>query len=257
MHSFGMSERFAILAENPLLVTPMKMPLSKKAFIDNYQWEPERGTRFVVIDRHTGELQGIHEADAFFCFHHVNAFERDGELVVDLIAYDDPSVIHMLDLDELRTATTALARSGLRRYRIKLDGSGVAREDIGDDVSPELPRINYRAQQHARLPLDVRTGATTDADWSNQLVKMRRHDRRVADLVRGRLLPGRAAVRRAPGRDRRGRRRDPLSRARLSDRALVPARAGRRNLRGSGAGRSPAPHPLRIPRSILPRNKDS
>ena len=81
MHSFGMSERYVVLAENPLLVNPMSVPLSKKAFIDNYEWRPERGTRFIVIDRHTGELQGVHEAEAFFCFHHVNSFERD-----DLVA---------------------------------------------------------------------------------------------------------------------------------------------------------------------------
>ena len=37
MHSFGMSERYVVLAENPLVVNPMSVPLSKKAFIDNYR----------------------------------------------------------------------------------------------------------------------------------------------------------------------------------------------------------------------------
>jgi beta,beta-carotene 9',10'-dioxygenase len=64
MHSFGMSERYVVLAETPLLVNPLSMPLSKKAFIDNYEWEPERGTRFIVVDRHTGELQGSSSATA-------------------------------------------------------------------------------------------------------------------------------------------------------------------------------------------------
>ena len=173
MHSFGMSERYVILAENPLLVNPMSMPLSKKAFIDNYEWQPERGTRFIVIDRHTGELQGIHQAEAFFCFHHVNAFERDGELVVDLIAYDDAAVIHMLDLAELRAGEpTPISRSSLRRYRIRLDGSGVTREDIGEDVSPELPRINYRRNNMRDYRWMYGTGSTPDGDWVDQLVKV-------------------------------------------------------------------------------------
>ncbi len=172
MHSFGMSERYVILAENPLLVNPMSMPLSKKAFIDNYEWKPERGTRFVVVDRHSGELQGIHETEAFFCFHHVNSFERDGELVVDVIAYDDAAVIHMLDLDELRAgAERPLARSSLRRYRIALDGSGVTREDIGGDVAPELPRINYRRNNMRDYRWMYATG-NGDGDWVDQLVKM-------------------------------------------------------------------------------------
>src|SRR4051794_17945044 len=143
MHSFGMSERYVVLAENPLVVNPMSMPLSKKAFIDNYEWLPERGTRFIVMDRHTGELQGIHQTEAFFCFHHVNSFERDGELIVDLVAHDDPRVIELLQIDSLRGAG-ALPPTQLRRYRIKLDGSGVVREEIAPEVSPELPRINYR-----------------------------------------------------------------------------------------------------------------
>lgn len=173
MHSFGMSERYVVLAENPLLVNPMSMPLSKKAFIDNYAWEPERGTRFIVMDRHTGELQGIHETDAFFCFHHVNSFERDGELVVDLIAYDDAAIIHMLDLQALRAGEPSpITRSSLRRYRIALDGSGVAREDIGDDVSPELPRINYRRNNMRDYRWMYATGASEGTDWTDQIVRV-------------------------------------------------------------------------------------
>ncbi|MEA2425627.1 MAG: beta,beta-carotene 9,10-dioxygenase, partial [Thermoleophilaceae bacterium] len=156
--------------ENPLLVTPMKMPLSKKAFIDNYNWEPERGTRFIVFDRHTGELQGIHETEAFFCFHHVNAFEHAGELVVDLIAYDDPSVIDLLETKELR-AGVGLPDSSLRRYRIALDGSGVTREDLAPGLSTELPRINYRRNNMRDYRWMYGTATSPEADWSDQIAK--------------------------------------------------------------------------------------
>jgi carotenoid cleavage dioxygenase-like enzyme len=169
MHSFGMSERYVVLAENPLLVNPMSMPLSKKAFIDNYEWQPERGTRFIVMDRHSGEVRGIHETEAFFCFHHVNSFERDGELVVDLIAYDDPSVIHKLEIAKLRDGEQ-MEPTSLRRYRIALDGSGVQREDLAPGVSPELPRINYRRNNMRDYRWMYATA--NDADWFNQLVKV-------------------------------------------------------------------------------------
>ena len=171
MHSFGMSERYVVLAETPLLVNPMSVPLSKKAFIDNYEWQPERGTRFIVIDRHTGEVQGIHQAEAFFCFHHVNSFERDGELVVDLIAYDDPAVIHKLDLDQLR-ADERMARTSLRRYRIALDGSGVRREDLAPDVSAELPRINYARNNTREYRWMYAVANSVEADWHDEIVKI-------------------------------------------------------------------------------------
>src|SRR3954469_952126 len=55
MHSFGMTERFVILAEYPLTVNPLKLALGGRSFIESYEWQPERGTRFLVIDKRTGE----------------------------------------------------------------------------------------------------------------------------------------------------------------------------------------------------------
>jgi carotenoid cleavage dioxygenase-like enzyme len=170
MHSFGMSERYVVLAENPLLVNPMSIPLSKKSFIHNYEWQPERGTRFIVMDRHSGELQGIHEAETFFCFHHVNSFERDGELVVDLLAHDDASIIDLLEVEKLRSGQVP-QRPQLRRYRISLDGSGVVREDLADVVA-ELPRINYR-QKNTRDYRWMYAAAISDgADWFDHIAKV-------------------------------------------------------------------------------------
>jgi beta,beta-carotene 9',10'-dioxygenase len=170
MHSFGMSERYVVLAENPLIVNPMSVPLSKKSFIHNYRWEPERGTRFIVIDRHTGELQGIHEAEAFFCFHHVNSFERDGELVVDLVAHEDADVIDMLEVEKLR-GDQVLPPTRLRRYRIALDGSGVTSEDLAPGISPELPRINYARNNTRDYRFVYAASNTPEGDWLDELVK--------------------------------------------------------------------------------------
>jgi carotenoid cleavage dioxygenase-like enzyme len=172
MHSFAMTERYVVLAENPLLVRPLSMPLSKKGFIHNYEWEPERGTRFLVFDRHSGQLRSIHEAEPFFCFHHVNAFERDGEIVLDLIAYDDPSVIDLLQVEGLRSGAARIPDSGLRRYRVALDGSGVAREDLAPGVSVELPRINYRRNNMRDYRWVYAASIGRGNDWFSELVKI-------------------------------------------------------------------------------------
>jgi beta,beta-carotene 9',10'-dioxygenase len=142
MHAFGMSGRHLILAEYPLRVNPLKLAVSGKPFIENYTWRPSESTKFQVVDRETGALRGTYETDAFFCFHHVNAFERAGgsELVVDLIAYDDPSIIDALYLDA-EGARGPFPTNELRRYVIDLDGGGVTRETLAENV--ELPRIDY------------------------------------------------------------------------------------------------------------------
>ena len=58
-----MSERFLILAEFPFVVSPARLALSGRPYIENYRWEPERGTRLLVVDRATGELRQTFETE--------------------------------------------------------------------------------------------------------------------------------------------------------------------------------------------------
>ena len=170
MHSFGMSGRHLILAEYPLRVNPLKLLLSGKPFIENYVWEPREATRFQVLDRDTGALRGTYETDAFFCFHHVNAFEREGgrELVLDLVAYDDPSVIDALYLDELGPRGL-IPPSELRRYTIDLEGGGVRCQALADG-SLELPRIDYGRRNTREYRYAYFAGNA--GGWLDQLVKV-------------------------------------------------------------------------------------
>ena len=247
MHAFGMSGRHLILAEYPLRVNPLKMAFSGKAFIENYVWRPELGTKLQVFDRATGAHRGTYETDAFFSFHHVNAFENEsGELVLDLVAYDDPSVIDALYLGE-DGPRGPLGHTELRRYTIDLDGDSVSWEALPGGRDVELPRIDYGAPQHARLRVRLLRGL----GWprvdrpARQAERARRHAQRVE---RARLLPRRAGLRARAGERRRGRRRDPVGRARRGGAPLLLARARRRLLRGAGARRGAPPHPVRLPR---------
>jgi beta,beta-carotene 9',10'-dioxygenase len=96
VHSFGITERWLILAEYPFVVNPARSILAGRPYIENYRWRPERGTRFSLMDRESGELRRGFKTEACFAFHHVNAFERDDEVVVDLCAFDDPQLIEDL-----------------------------------------------------------------------------------------------------------------------------------------------------------------
>ena len=169
MHAFGMSGRYLILAEYPLRVNPLRLALSGKPFIQNYRWRPEESTRFQVIDRETGALQGTYETEAFFCFHHVNSFERDrSELVVDLVAYEDPGIIDALYLDA-DGPRGKLAPTELRRYVIDLDRGSVRSERLSEG-SVELPRIDYgrrNARDYAYAYFAAAAG-----QWLDRLVKV-------------------------------------------------------------------------------------
>jgi carotenoid cleavage dioxygenase-like enzyme len=170
MHSFGMTERFVILAEYPLLLNPLKLATGGRSFIESYRWRPERGTRFLVIDRHTGETHTTATADPFFCFHHVNAFEEGEQIVVDLVAFEDAGVIDNLYIDRLRGGVAATP-SQLRRYRIA-PGSDRAEAEVLLDHSIELPRIDYGRVNTRKHRIVYAAGVRDDQpDWFNEVVK--------------------------------------------------------------------------------------
>ena len=144
MHSFGLSQKYAILMEFPLVVNPLSMLLSGKPFIANYTWKPERGTRFSLVDRHTGEVNYAHTDEAWFGFHHVNAVDRGGKIDLDIIVYPNADVVQYFYLNSLlsRPNHEAYPKNELRRFAIDVsDGTVSSRRLI--DHSAELPRINY------------------------------------------------------------------------------------------------------------------
>ena len=145
MHSFALTERYAVLFDQPLVVNPLRLALGNRPFIENYEWKPERGSRFLIIDREAGELKAEVDAEAFFTFHQANAFEDGRELVVDLVAYEDKSIIDALYLDKLRAGERGASAGRLRRYRLPLEG-GTARVEELYDEPIELPRIAYRSR---------------------------------------------------------------------------------------------------------------
>ena len=196
MHAFGMSGRHLILAEYPLRVNPLRMAFSGRPFIENYRWRPEQGTRFQVIDRETGALRGSYETDAFFCFHHVNAFERgSSELVVDLVAYDDASVIDSLYLDE-NGPRGALPQAELRRHVIDLDGGSVRWEPLAEG-SLELPRIDYGRRNTRDYAHAYFAGA--EDGWIDRLVKVDVREGTRHEWVAPDCYPGEPVFVREPG----------------------------------------------------------
>jgi beta,beta-carotene 9',10'-dioxygenase len=169
MHSFGLTERWLVLAEFPLVVNPLALALSGRPYIENYRWKPELGTRFTLVDRVSGETVAGFRSEPCFAFHHVNAYEDGDEVVVDLCASGDAGVIEDLYLDRLR-AGKPVASAELTRFRLRMSDRSVQRERLADgDI--ELPRINYvRCNQRPyRYVWGVGNGAS---GWLERIVKV-------------------------------------------------------------------------------------
>ena len=145
MHSFGLSQKYVVLMEFPLVVNPLSLLLRGKPFITNYTWEPQRGTRFSLVDRDTGEVSHAHTDEAWFGFHHVNSADRDGKVDFDMIVYPNADVVQYFYLNSLldRPNHEVYPENELRRFTIDVSAGTVSSRRLAD-YTAELPRINYK-----------------------------------------------------------------------------------------------------------------
>ena len=144
LHAFSTTERYVVIVEYPLVVNPLDLLLRRKPFIENYRWEPGRGTRIHVIAKDGGAAAGTYEAEAFFAFHHVNAYEEGDTIVLDISAYADAGIVNDFKLDHLLAGEAGkIARAELRRYRLV---PGTAAAEVRRIAAPatELPSIASR-----------------------------------------------------------------------------------------------------------------
>ncbi|HSC25557.1 MAG TPA: carotenoid oxygenase family protein [Candidatus Babeliales bacterium] len=144
MHSFSITKNYIILTEIPFKVNPLTLLFTTKPFIKNFEWKPEDGTVFTVVDRNNGDIVGRFITEAFFTYHHVNAFEQDDSIVIDLIAYNEASKVDNHLLKHIFDETNSKIDIGLlKRFTINTTDKIVSCATIIPDYYLEMPQINY------------------------------------------------------------------------------------------------------------------
>ena len=163
VHSFALTENFIIVVEGPLKIDIWRV-LSHRFFgsspEDWLYWDKKQQTYFHVIDRKNGEQVGLFTADPFLVFHHVNAFEKDGNINIDASCYHNDSIIRQTALRNLRSplkpGQKRFEKPEVRRYKLpigELNSSGgkkaLEKKSDGLDYTllltgMDLPRINYK-----------------------------------------------------------------------------------------------------------------
>ncbi|EGQ43351.1 MAG: carotenoid oxygenase [Candidatus Nanosalina sp. J07AB43] len=137
VHSFGLTENYILFTEVPFDTSLSDMILSDGGFIQSFEWRPSEGTTLHIIDRETGETEQ-HDMESFFTFHHVNAYEDEDSIVMDLVEFEDSEVLQQLFLDTLESRSTITENGSLVRYRIK--NSDISKSSMYRGI--EMPQIN-------------------------------------------------------------------------------------------------------------------
>lgn len=145
MHTFSLTENTIIFAEYPFTVNPLAMLLTGKPFIKNYHWQEGSTTRFLFINRHNGKVEKEFHTDPFFSFHHINAYEKENQVILDLIAYPDASIIATIGKygqpDYSQCVNQGLANTKLLRFCFFTNQNQFSKETLFEGPI-EFPRIN-------------------------------------------------------------------------------------------------------------------
>jgi len=170
IHDVSVTREHVVLVEPPLDIRILRAlaPWSEGVF-DLMEWRPERGTRVVVLDRESGAVRRDATVEPRFVFHHVNAYDDGGAVVLDVVDFTDASIVGSMTLDELDGPGFPDVPDGrLARYRVSLSGDAVTRERRYDG-GMELPRVprEVRGRRHRYA-----YGQSTDRHGANGLVKV-------------------------------------------------------------------------------------
>ncbi|KAK7100696.1 beta,beta-carotene 15,15'-dioxygenase-like [Littorina saxatilis] len=176
-HSFGMSENFFVVLEQPITLNILKVVTTnwrREGFASNFVKFPEETIAFNVIRRSDNSLLPVtFQADTTFCFHFVNCYEVEEHLVVDFCGYEDINIIDDLYLKNVMSAEykAKIPPATFRRYVLPYNVTE-AEDDVNlvqvagskataymktpgiihltpdyitdDKIRLELPRINYQ-----------------------------------------------------------------------------------------------------------------
>ena len=150
IHDFALTPTKAVVVIAPITLptVPVALLTGRKSYGESLRWRPRKGTRIAVYDRATGEIR-LFKTDPFMMFHTVNAWDEDGDVVVDLCAYEDASVIRMFSevmVGEMSTPSPA------RIERLRLTAGGKVRRRQVSDTIFEFPRVagHSLSQPHSK-----------------------------------------------------------------------------------------------------------
>lgn len=144
-HSFGITDNYFIFIEQPLKLDILKMAT---AYMRGVNWAsclkfcPEENTLIHLIDRKNGKVvETKYFTGPMIVFHHVNAFEEDGHVVFDVIAYNDNSLYDMFYMSKLKENSGMqddnYSKPSYKRFALPLQS------DKGVAVGEDLVKLKY------------------------------------------------------------------------------------------------------------------
>jgi all-trans-8'-apo-beta-carotenal 15,15'-oxygenase len=183
VHDFSISPNYAIFYLSPYLLDTQGLLKEGKTVLDSLSWEPDRGSRLLVLNRKIGEQALSVCVGHRHCLHLINSFEEGDRLTVDVIEYDDPLYGYYEPVPDL---FSSVSQGSPVRFVLDLK-SGELIERIALDYlkAPDFPSIDpcCAMQRYDDLwMLGISKTGHPGRKFFDQLVHARWDQRSVRDL---------------------------------------------------------------------------
>lgn len=142
IHDFVLAGEYLIFCIPPVQINVLPLLLGLRSYSDACYWEPELGTKILVIDRHTLSVVSQGEAQAWFQWHFGNGYvNADGDVVLDLVRYEDFSTNQYLK--EVATGKPeTLAKGTLWQMRLNPQTGKVNEMELAVNRGCEFPVVS-------------------------------------------------------------------------------------------------------------------
>lgn len=140
LHDFAATPNHLVFFVAPVRVRVFRAMLGIGSFSDNLAWTPPEGTEVIVVPIDDPARPVRFGVDAFFQWHFANAFERGGELVVDMVRYGDFDTNRWLG--EMVDGAASAGATGTFTRAVVDPKRGTLRAEARWDASCEFPRVS-------------------------------------------------------------------------------------------------------------------
>ena len=85
LHDMLVTPNYCIFVQHPFEIKPLPFLLGFKSLEECFDLNLEKSTKIIVVSRHKNHEMKVLETEAFFGFHHGNAWEKEGKIYLESI----------------------------------------------------------------------------------------------------------------------------------------------------------------------------
>lgn len=188
LHDFAVTETHALFLVSPLQFRVLPYLFGRTSYVGSLDWRPEVGTEVVAVALDAPHRVRRFSVPAFFQWHFANAFDHEGQIVVDFVKYDDFAIEGWLQ--ELYDGQIATEATGtVVRGRIDVDRERFELDTVWDR-STEFPVCDGRFEATRTRILWAAAHSSPTAAATTPLDRLARIDVDTGEICETDLGPG-------------------------------------------------------------------